>query len=96
MIDDGIELAGPCQKCQATTLRRQCDFCDDGYSDHDCGEDCCCCFEPEPNVRCDMCGGHGEQNWCRECGWDLLRKRYINDECRKLAEADNAPTTHKS
>lgn len=31
----------------------------EGYSDHDCGEDTCCCLDPEDNVRCDVCNGKG-------------------------------------
>lgn len=34
----------------------------EGYSYHDCGEDCCCCLNPEDNVICDICDGAG--------GWD--------------------------
>jgi len=26
---------------------------------HDCGEDVCCCADPEPNVMCDICLGYG-------------------------------------
>ena len=33
----------------------------DGYADHDCGEDCCCCADPEPNVVCHVCHGKGGQ-----------------------------------
>ena len=34
--------------------------CDEnGFVDHDCGEDSCCCLDPEPNVRCDICKGKG-------------------------------------
>jgi len=29
------------------------------YSHHDCGEDTCCCADPQPNVMCDICGGEG-------------------------------------
>lgn len=36
-----------------------CGQCDEGYSYHDCGEDTCCCLNPEPNVRCDTCEGKG-------------------------------------
>lgn len=35
----------------------------EGYSHHDCGEDCCACLEPEDNVRCDIC--HGKGGWER-------------------------------
>lgn len=36
----------------------------EGYSHHDCGEDTCCCADPEDNVRCDIC--HGKGGWKRE------------------------------
>lgn len=39
----------------------------DGYSHHDCGEDCCCCLEPEDNVRCDNCHGKGGYLICPHC-----------------------------
>ena len=39
----------------------------EGYSHHDCGEDCCCCLSPYDNVRCDICDGKG--------GWP----RHISD-----------------
>lgn len=26
---------------------------------HDCGEDTCCCLEPEMDVVCDVCEGRG-------------------------------------
>jgi hypothetical protein len=32
--------------------------------DHDCGEDCCCCADPQPNVLCDICDGAG--------GWERV------------------------
>ncbi len=35
----------------------------EGYSDHDCGEDTCCCLHPEDNVVCDIC--HGNGGWKR-------------------------------
>jgi hypothetical protein len=40
--------------------------CEDGYY-HDCGEDCCCCADPEPNVRCDVCDGKGGWWFCPAC-----------------------------
>jgi len=35
--------------------------CDEGYF-HDCGEDTCCCLDPEADdlVPCEVCHGHGE------------------------------------
>jgi len=32
------------------------------YSHHDCGEDTCCCLDPEDNVLCDICRGKGGWN----------------------------------
>ena len=45
---------------QPVTLTKtwvQCEECEDGYSYHDCGEDTCCCLNPELNVVCDTCEG---------------------------------------
>lgn len=39
---------------------QECWNCTDGYSHHDCGEDTCCCVEPEDNVVCDVCQGAGD------------------------------------
>jgi hypothetical protein len=37
-----------------------CDLCGgDGVGGHDCGEDTCCCLEPEDNVVCHQCNGKG-------------------------------------
>jgi hypothetical protein len=56
---------GPyCEHCGSEMSWERCDQCEDGYSDHDCGEDCCCCLVPEPNVRCGQCGGKSGWWWC--------------------------------
>lgn len=39
----------------------------EGVSHHDCGDDCCVCFEPEDNVRCDICKGKGGYRICLTC-----------------------------
>ncbi len=31
-----------------------------GLTHHDCGEDTCCCVDPQDNVDCDICDGEGE------------------------------------
>jgi hypothetical protein len=31
----------------------------EGVSHHECGEDTCCCLNPEDNVICDICDGKG-------------------------------------
>lgn len=61
---------GPyCAHCGQELEPVQCDQCEDGYSYHDCGEDCCCCLYPEPNVKCETCEGVGFWWWCsnRDC-----------------------------
>jgi hypothetical protein len=53
-----------CPHCGQGMDYEYCDQCEDGYSDHDCGEDCCACLYPEPNVTCDQCDGDGGWWWC--------------------------------
>jgi hypothetical protein len=49
-----------CQRCKCcSTDWEDCYNCVDGYSDHDCGDDTCCCLNPKDNVRCDICDGEG-------------------------------------
>ena len=46
----------------------ECWQCDgDGCSYHDCGEDTCCCADPQPNVKCDICAGQGGWYRCYTC-----------------------------
>lgn len=46
-----------------------------GYSHHDCGEDCCACLDPEPNVPCDVCGGKG--GWFQPYPQPLIEKNSV-------------------
>ena len=39
----------------------------EGFSHHDCGEDCCFCLQPEDNVVCDICEGEGGYLVCLTC-----------------------------
>lgn len=53
-----------CARCGSSVEHVCCYNCGgDGYSHHDCGEDCCCCLYPEDNVVCDICRGRG--GWWR-------------------------------
>jgi hypothetical protein len=49
------EEAASCPHCGSDLSWVDCENCEDGYSDHDCGEDCCCCLDPQLNVVCDIC-----------------------------------------
>ena len=55
-----------CKRCGCCSLMWvDCESCGgDGFVDHECGEDCCCCLYPEANVPCDVCGGKGGWHEC--------------------------------
>lgn len=61
---DGRQWDCQCARCGSSVMWEDCVDCDEGYSDHECGDDCCCCLEPEPNVECDICDGHGGWRTC--------------------------------
>ena len=69
--NDGREWDCQCARCGSSVDWQECEYCEDGYSHHDCGEDCCCCEFPEPNVVCDVCKGKAgwprcmsSEEWC--------------------------------
>lgn len=57
-----LEICSRCKCCEV--IYEDCENCEDGFSSHDCGEDCCCCEYPENNVPCDMCCGRGYFAMC--------------------------------
>jgi hypothetical protein len=61
---DGRDWDCQCARCGSSCYYRDCWNCEDGYSHHNCGDDCCCCAFPEPNVVCDICDGDGGWNCC--------------------------------
>lgn len=57
-----------CEKCRNGLQHVDCWSCGgEGFSDHDCGEDCCACLMPEDNVECDVCDGTGGWWACSNC-----------------------------
>ncbi len=64
--EDGREWDSQCARCGSSTTRLECENCGgEGMSSHDCGEDSCCCADPdELNVRCDVCQGQGAWMVC--------------------------------
>ncbi len=56
-----------CKRCGSDVLWQECEQCEEGYSYHDCGEDTCCCLDPQPNVVCDVCNGEGRWHVCLGC-----------------------------
>ena len=69
---DGQHYENQCARCGSSCDYTHCGGCEDGYSGHDCGEDCCCCLYPEDNVICDVCNGDGgwwtclsSPEWCK-------------------------------
>jgi hypothetical protein len=61
-----------CGRCGSSLAFEECQNCGgEGYTSHDCGEDSCCCADPEDNVLCDVCKGDGtfavcvsSADWC--------------------------------
>lgn len=64
MYHSGLEIDAQCARCGSSCAREHCWNCEDGFSDHDCGEDTCCCRYPEPNVVCGVCRGYGGWQMC--------------------------------
>lgn len=51
-----LEICPRCRCCEI--VYEDCENCGgEGVTDHDCGEDVCCCLNPYDNVRCDICRG---------------------------------------
>jgi hypothetical protein len=56
-----------CKIHECNLYGRDCEDCSGEGGYHDCGEDCCCCLDPEePNARCSHCRGTGRLEWCPE------------------------------
>ena len=70
---DGNRWECQCGRCGSSMFSEDCQHCGgEGVTDHDCGEDTCCCLYPEDNVPCDICGGEGafllcisSKEWCQ-------------------------------
>lgn len=61
--EHGGKMCDRCKCCEMTW--RPCDYCgSEGVYGHDCGEDTCCCLDPEENVECEWCEGDGGWWWC--------------------------------
>lgn len=61
-------MSNTCEKCGMSLQAVDCWKCGgEGFSDHDCGEDVCCCLHPEDNVKCDICYGEGGWLACFSC-----------------------------
>lgn len=61
---DGRDWDGQCARCGSTMHWEDCPHCDEGFNGHDCGEDTCCCADPEENVRCNICDGKTGWRMC--------------------------------
>jgi hypothetical protein len=57
--DTPYGMEAQCRKCGSSVYWEDCWDCEGGFSYHDCGEDTCCCLDPQPNVVCDTCDGAG-------------------------------------
>lgn len=82
----GEELCPICECCSFSSV--PCEQCDgDGVWGHDCGEDTCCCLDPEENESCHICEGNGGFMTCLGgCDFDK-RERHKPIEERQAAGA---------
>lgn len=70
--DHNHQWDAQCARCGSTLDWQECESCGGhGVDGHDCGEDCCCCLDPDDNIPCDICGGRGgwwqcfsSREWC--------------------------------
>lgn len=53
-----------CPICGSSRDWETCWQCHGEGGFHDCGEDCCCCLEPELNEECSECKGRGRYLVC--------------------------------
>lgn len=64
-------MSYPCPECGAEMTRVECWECGgEGVSGHDCGEDTCCCMDPDDNMTCELCNGKGGWPDCPTHGTD--------------------------
>ena len=57
-----------CGKCGSDMMWVECyQCCGEGVDGHECGEDCCCCADPEDNMTCAICNGDGGWWTCLGC-----------------------------
>jgi len=86
------ELCEQCGCCELVS--ESCEQCGgDGVYGHDCGEDCCCCADPEENEECDLCGGRGYFKHCiGNCEDDGHHRTETTDE---PAAAPSTPRQEK-
>jgi hypothetical protein len=91
----GVEAQ--CKHCHADAVWVECEDCGgSGYTHHDCGEDTCCCLNPEDNVECDTCDGEGGWYNCQNCDkWNCTCEEYIQTSKEKLEVAAKLETQKK-
>ena len=63
LVANGKTLCEACGCCEM--VHQSCDNCGgDGVDGHDCGEDTCCCADPEDDQPCEVCDGEGGRMVC--------------------------------
>ena len=83
--NEDSEMCPRCKCCD--TYWQECSSCGgEGVDGHDCGEDTCCCLDPEDNETCDVCEGEGGWNRCLgSCDENGKHKKELSNENRNLS-----------
>ena len=63
--NDGRDWDAQCARCGSSLGFEDCGSCGgEGVYGHECGEDTCCCADPEENATCGVCSGNGSFPVC--------------------------------
>lgn len=77
-----------CKKCGSSLVWDECHECGgEEFSHHDCGDDTCYCFNPEPNVTCESCDGTGGHYRCYACEGKAMEELYdkiVHEKSKEL------------
>lgn len=79
--DSRCDAHKSCDECGGELQWEECYDCDGVGAYHDCGEDTCCCADPDPNCECPTCSGDGGWQFC-----DLCRSRAVAELAKQQSE----------
>lgn len=78
-MSDWQYIEETCPKCGEQLVSAECSDCG-GEGGHDGYEEDPLWYDYGDMIPCDLCSGRGYHCWCRECGWDVIEKRFSGNE----------------